>query len=218
MARTKNEDKKRAIIAEAKRLFAKSGFEGSSMIELAKGIGIPVGSLYTYFPSKDSLLETIIEEGWSEFQARLDKGFDILSRGPAASSAHPSLSKLSYMIKVALPELFKDYELIAIVMAQAGISSRLGEKLEYLASSTRTILLDYAQSCGTSLILDFKGLKSGLAVMLLGSLEAVRLGSHQALDIDTGDIVGFLTAIIEASLGCSLPDVTWVAAHKDSLL
>ncbi|TXT42995.1 MAG: hypothetical protein FD137_1966 [Spirochaetes bacterium] len=185
------------------------------MIELAHGIGIPVGSLYTYFPSKDSLLETIIEEGWSEFQTRLDQGFAALDRGSDASSAHPSLYKLSYMIKVALPELFKDYDLIAIVMAQAGQSSRLGEKLEYLASSTRAILLEYAQSCGTTLILDFKGLKSGLAVMLLGSLEAVRLGSHQALDIDTGDIVGFLTAIIEASLGCSLPDVAWVAANKD---
>ena len=209
MARAKNEDKRKAIVAEARRLFARSGFENSSMVELAKGVGIPVGSLYTYFQSQDALLETIIEEGWGEFRAGLEAGFAALEEEleGKALSAPPSLYKLSFLAKTALPELFKDYDLIAIIMAQAGKGSMLGDKLEYLAESIRSILLEYARTRNASPEVDLASLRSGLAVMLLGSLEAVRLGYHQALDIGTEDIIGFLSRIIEASLGCSLPEL-----------
>jgi len=67
MARPKDADKRQLILAEAKKMFAERGYERSSMGALAARIGIPVGSLYTYFPSTEALLGVSVEEGWSEF-------------------------------------------------------------------------------------------------------------------------------------------------------
>jgi AcrR family transcriptional regulator len=44
-----------------------------SMNDIARKIGIPVGSIYTYFPSKQALIETIIEEGWNQFRTWLEQ-------------------------------------------------------------------------------------------------------------------------------------------------
>ena len=51
MARIKTKEKRTLILETAKRLFAAKG-ESVSMNGIAKEIGISVGSIYTYFPSK----------------------------------------------------------------------------------------------------------------------------------------------------------------------
>jgi len=63
MARVKTMEKRALILETAKRLFATRNFD-VSMSAIAEEIGIPVGSIYTYFDSKQALVETIIEEGW----------------------------------------------------------------------------------------------------------------------------------------------------------
>ena len=137
MARPKDADKRQLILAKAKRLFAERGYERSSMSALASFIGIPVGSLYTYFPSKEALLGVIIEEGWSEFSSYLQEG---LGQSPASRGA--GLAKLAFLIRRALPALFKDMDLIAILLGQAGSATRLKEKLDFLASLIASIIAE----------------------------------------------------------------------------
>ncbi|MBL8968279.1 MAG: helix-turn-helix transcriptional regulator, partial [Spirochaetaceae bacterium] len=67
MAREKDEAKRRAILAAAKRLFAERGFHGTSVADLARGTGLPVGSIYTYFENKEALMASVLEEGWNLF-------------------------------------------------------------------------------------------------------------------------------------------------------
>lgn len=54
--------KKDKIVEEALKLFLEKGFNETSVDEITKGASISKGSFYTYFKSKDELLETIVKE------------------------------------------------------------------------------------------------------------------------------------------------------------
>ena len=219
MARRKDADKRQLILGEAKRMFAGKGYDATSMAALAKRIGIPVGSLYTYFESKEALLNTIIEEGWGEFFLYLQGGLGSGSPDRAAesgaeggssevgSSGSGALSRLAFLVRKALPELFRDLDLIAILLAQADQSSRLGEKLEQLAFLVDSIIMDFRKAERENAGSGIPNLKTGLAVMLLGSLETMRLIHRAGIDIGMEDVIAFLVLTIEGALGCSLPAI-----------
>ena len=204
MARRKDADKRQLILGEAKRMFADGGYDGTSMGGLAGRIGIPVGSLYTYFDSKEVLLNTIIEEGWNDFSRYLERG---LSGGEGGLDREPPLSRLAFLVRRALPELFDDIDLIAILLAQADSGSRLGEKLEHMATLITSIIADYRKRGGEIVAMEIPTLRAGLAVMLLGSLESIRLIHRTGIDLAAGDVIAFLVSTVEGALGCSLPDV-----------
>jgi AcrR family transcriptional regulator len=177
------------------------------MAALAKHIGIPVGSLYTYFESKEALLNTIIEEGWSEFYLYLRGGLSEGGSPGDRSSGRDALSRLAFLVRKALPELFKDLDLIAILLAQADQSSRLSEKLEQLAFLIDSIIMDFRKDLGENAGSGIPNLKTGLAVMLLGSLETMRLIHRAGISIGMEDVIAFLILTIEGALGCSLPAI-----------
>jgi AcrR family transcriptional regulator len=59
MARPQSPDydnKREAIVAAAGRLYARSGFQGASVADLAKACGTSKALIYHYFPSKDDIL------------------------------------------------------------------------------------------------------------------------------------------------------------------
>lgn len=56
-------DKRRAaIVTAAARLYARSGFDGTSIAELAKAGGFSKSLVYHYFPSKEDILDVVMEE------------------------------------------------------------------------------------------------------------------------------------------------------------
>jgi len=209
MSRRKTPGKRETILGSAKRLFATKGFENTSMQVLAAEAGVPVGSVYTYFPSKQALLAAIIDEGWAEFSLTLEQGMAAV--GARAESAippeDPGLYKLSFLIKTALPKLFEDVDLIAILFAQVGKSSHMEEKLDQLAEMVTSILVTCQGGAGAARRFDAVRTKTGLAILLLGSLESVRLGYHADIGISADNVIAFLASTVEGALGCSLPDV-----------
>src|ERR1700721_893041 len=58
----KGPDRRRQIIAAASELFARNGFEGTSIRDIAAASGVLSGSLYYHFPSKEDLLFTLHQE------------------------------------------------------------------------------------------------------------------------------------------------------------
>ena len=229
MARRKDEDKRQIILREAKKRFAQAGYESTSMAMLAGLAGIPVGSLYTYFESKESILATIIEEGWGEFLDGLLRGtaraeaLAGTATEPATESADSAgtgssrqLAKLSFLVKVALPGLFRDLDLIAILLARAGKDSGLEGKLEYLADYIVGILGAFNTSEGRPGSFDRSYFKTALAVFLLGSLEVMRLIYHGGVDIEARDVLAFLISSVEGALGCSLPEIDPPSAGEGS--
>jgi AcrR family transcriptional regulator len=205
MARPKDADKRQLILAEAKRMFAQKGYERSSMSSLAALIGIPVGSLYTYFSSKEELLGIIIEEGWNDFVFYLEEG---LRASPGSlKRADAGLAKLAFLIRKALPALFKDMDLIAILLGQAGSATKFKEKLDYLASLIASITGECIETYGKNPRTTIPELEAGLLVMLLGSLESLRLSRRIAIGIGADEIIAFLVSTVEATLGRALPKI-----------
>ncbi|WP_158807662.1 TetR/AcrR family transcriptional regulator, partial [Beijerinckia sp. L45] len=49
-----------AIVLEARELFRDRGYDGMSMADLAARVGLKKASLYTRFPSKESLVGEVL--------------------------------------------------------------------------------------------------------------------------------------------------------------
>jgi len=54
--------RKEEIVAEATRMFAERGYEGTSMGDLATSVGLRKASLFHHFPSKDALYTTVLAQ------------------------------------------------------------------------------------------------------------------------------------------------------------
>ncbi len=205
MARVKTMEKRALILETAKRLFATRNFD-VSMSAIAEEIGIPVGSIYTYFDSKQALVETIIEEGWNEFRTWTEDGLKVSKTAERSDDAHAqSLKALSFLVNGALPRLFSDVELIMLLLAEAGSTAKLEEKLQYLAA----LIAGLVSACmlpGVSHV-DPEQYDTGITVLLLGALETLRIASKTDLKISAADIQAFFKQTVENALGQPLPDM-----------
>jgi AcrR family transcriptional regulator len=65
-------DRRLKIIAAASELFARKGFEGTSIREIAAASGVLSGSLYYHFPSKEDLLFTVHQESLTAMRREVE--------------------------------------------------------------------------------------------------------------------------------------------------
>ena len=70
-ASTREGDRRRTILRAAIDVFARKGYHGCRIADVAREAGVAYGLVYHYFKNKDELLETVFETGWSGFVARL---------------------------------------------------------------------------------------------------------------------------------------------------
>ena len=62
MARPKSEDKRNAILDAATRVFAERGLSAAPTSEISKRAGVAEGTLFTYFKTKDDLVNALYRE------------------------------------------------------------------------------------------------------------------------------------------------------------
>ena len=56
------EERRRALLEAARRVFARKGLAASKMTDLAAAAGISYGLVYHYFPDKESVFAALVEE------------------------------------------------------------------------------------------------------------------------------------------------------------
>lgn len=61
------QSKRQAILAAAAEVFIRQGFSGAGMADIAEEAEVATGSLYKFFPSKEDLYFTLIDEKIDEF-------------------------------------------------------------------------------------------------------------------------------------------------------
>jgi len=62
MARRRTDDKRQRILDAAVRVFAKKGYHGAKVAEIAKRAGIADGTVYLYFRNKEDILVSLFDE------------------------------------------------------------------------------------------------------------------------------------------------------------
>lgn len=64
-------ERRRTILRAAIDVFARKGYHGCRIADVAREAGVAYGLVYHYFKNKDELLETVFETGWSGFVSRI---------------------------------------------------------------------------------------------------------------------------------------------------
>jgi AcrR family transcriptional regulator len=192
MARMKDESKRESIMEAAKTLFARKGFFNTSISDLVRESGFPVGTIYTYFKSKEEIIRTIVEEGWADLYIRLKQ----LISAPVTPA-----DKIKEITGRFIPELINDLDFITILLAEGIGYTRIEEKLEVLtdlllsliksASKTHTLLPGFNRAT----------LQTAVAVYFLGLLNTVKITRSSSIGIKVADVLNFLELTIESSLG-----------------
>ena len=71
MPRPPNPDVRRRLLEAGLNLVHTRGFAASGVKDITDAAGVPKGSFYAYFPSKEALSAAILEHYWSDIEARL---------------------------------------------------------------------------------------------------------------------------------------------------
>jgi len=75
VARPRSENKRNAILEAATRVFAKRGLTAAPTSEISKQAGIAEGTLFTYFETKDDLINALYRELKLELADAMMSGF-----------------------------------------------------------------------------------------------------------------------------------------------
>jgi len=75
VARPKSEDKRNAILDAASRVFAERGLTAAPTSEISKRAGVAEGTLFTYFKTKDDLINALYREIKLELADAMMSGF-----------------------------------------------------------------------------------------------------------------------------------------------
>jgi TetR/AcrR family transcriptional regulator, transcriptional repressor for nem operon len=68
--RPANPEVRQRLMKAGRELFLKLGFNGCGVQEIATASGIPKGSFYSYFDSKDAFAMAVLEEYWNGVEER----------------------------------------------------------------------------------------------------------------------------------------------------
>src|SRR6185295_5851434 len=71
MPRPSNPDVRRRLLAAGLDLVHARGFAASGVKDITDAAGVPKGSFYAYFPSKEGFAAAILEHYWADIEQRL---------------------------------------------------------------------------------------------------------------------------------------------------
>ncbi|HCM28533.1 MAG: hypothetical protein A2Z99_18025 [Treponema sp. GWB1_62_6] len=117
------------LLATALAQFAEKGFSATSVNDIARGAGISIGALYSYFPSKDDLYLTVVEQG----RALLEEALGDIDAAAPFFASYETLVRRARDYALANPELNRIY-LDATTHGLRHLSRRLSGSLETITA------------------------------------------------------------------------------------
>jgi AcrR family transcriptional regulator len=195
VARSRDENKRKAILQASKMLFAQKGFYGTAISDIVRETGMTVGTIYTYFSSKDGIVRAIVEEGWADLYSRLETHL-----GAAGSPE----DKLRLLIDRFIPEVVADVELISILLTEAVTYTRLEEKVERLTDLVFSLTRPLVGASRPLEAFNRHTLRTALVVIFLGIMSTVKIARVSSLGISSRDIVSFVKVLARESLRIDL--------------
>jgi TetR/AcrR family transcriptional regulator, fatty acid metabolism regulator protein len=159
-------EKRTLILDAAVRVFARRGYHGARVGEIAEEAGVAHGLLYHYFSSKEQVLQTIFRENWGE----------LIERFRAVEHAdEPAREKLEGIAKILLRTWRNDSNLVTVMVREVARSPQLQSQVEEVGEAFAIVqrVIEQGQAEGT-----FRGdLDARLASWIVyGGLEEVLTG------------------------------------------
>ncbi len=72
---TQEHDSRSTILATGQKIMSRKGFSAVGLTEILKGAGVPKGSFYHYFASKDAFGEAMLAAYFEDYHAEMDETF-----------------------------------------------------------------------------------------------------------------------------------------------
>ncbi|HWQ29684.1 MAG TPA: TetR/AcrR family transcriptional regulator [Negativicutes bacterium] len=140
-----SEDRKQTVLNVAISEFAANGFNATNINVIAKKAGISIGSMYSYFESKEALFLTIIDKGFhlleSALQEAVEQTNDIFE-------LFEKLLRASKYYAVSYPELNQIY-LDMTTQGLSHLSSKLSGQMESITARLYCDFINRAKASGT---------------------------------------------------------------------
>jgi TetR/AcrR family transcriptional regulator, fatty acid metabolism regulator protein len=159
-------DKRHQILQAAVRVFARQGFDGTRMSDVAREAGVAYGLVYHYFGSKDAVLQAVFREAW----ARLLEAVAL-----AEETGQTAIEQLALVVRIVLRVWRDEPDLVRLLVREVTRSPHISEELEEIGRAFASLerIIRRGQEAGT--------LRAGVdprlaAWMLYGALEEVLTG------------------------------------------
>jgi TetR/AcrR family fatty acid metabolism transcriptional regulator len=160
------DDKRKAILDAAVRVFARQGYEASPVGDVAKEAGVAYGLVYHYFGSKEAVLEAVFREQWGRLLAAVAVAEDTGKSAP---------EQLGLVVKIVLRTWRDDPDLVRLLVREITRSPHIQDELDEIGQAFASLerIIRHGQDEGT-----FRAeVDARLAAwMLYGALEEVLTG------------------------------------------
>lgn len=133
------EERKQEILDTAMRLFYEKGYEKTSITDIAKAIGVAQGLCYRYFPSKEALFDSAIDQ----YAEELAEKFTI-PQGNKVLSLKEVLETMPIMVETEDTNYYKVLHVVENKKFHDQLALKVCEKL----LKPVTVLLENAQNNG----------------------------------------------------------------------
>jgi TetR/AcrR family transcriptional regulator, fatty acid metabolism regulator protein len=102
-------EKRRVILEAAVRVFARQGFHTSRVSDIADQAGVAYGLVYHYFPSKETILDTLFLERWDVMLAAIAE----------ADAEHEAVREKLHAIAAFIVDSYRhDPELMKVIIVE----------------------------------------------------------------------------------------------------
>jgi len=189
-----HEERRRQILEAAVRVFARSGYHGSRVGDIAEEAGVAHGLLYHYFSSKEQVLQTVFRENWGELLERFRA---------VETSDEPAGQKLEGIAKILLRTWRNDPDLVTVMVREVARSQQLQEQVEEVREAFAIVqrVIEQGQADGTfradvdarlASWVVYGGLEEVLTGWVLGQLpdgdDEVARAERTAIDLALGGL------------------------------
>jgi TetR/AcrR family transcriptional regulator len=197
-------EKRERILAAARTIFARDGYAGTTVDEVAQAAGISVGALYKYFRTKERLFLTVIEAAHDVLDQVLG---GIMAEGGTLGDKIERVLRAAVEFSEREPELVQIY-IDCTTQQLSPIARRLSRQIELIGARTYRGMLEQARADGEL----EDGLDLDVATFCLDNLFLLMQFSYgsryyrERLQVFTGrrsseEVVRGVLAFIERALG-----------------
>ncbi|GAA1749985.1 TetR/AcrR family transcriptional regulator [Aeromicrobium alkaliterrae] len=186
------------IVAGAAKVFDEKGIGTSTLQDVADHLGIGRPSLYHYFPSKQALLQRLINDLITSTEAALEKA--VIPDGQDASAAE----RLRHVLAALLAPIAEFPSRFRILMSPEATPD---EETVARVAATRRVFRDAVQSIIADGVRDgeFRAVDPRIATyMALGSINWVAWWYHADMGIGPDELADGLVELV--LMGVALPE------------